>query len=142
MPNDLGIALVTWIATQTALTALLRTVDGDVQFYPIAAQEGKVPPVLYYTENSDASEQMQDRAPSVQNSTVSFACVGKDPPEAKAVADALYTALIEASNGGFGIQMGGVLVQAVICRNSHAPAYQWEEQQFAVDAEYKFSYTL
>jgi hypothetical protein len=139
MANDLGVALFAWAST--ALAGVL-TVGGEFQFYPIAAQESKNPPVAYYEEDIDASEQIQDRSPSVQISTVRFACVGASPPEAKAISDALYHALIEIPNGGFDFAMGTVHVHAVICRKRQTPAYQWEEQQFAVDAEYKISYTL
>lgn len=139
MPNDLGVALFTWAST--CLAGAL-TVGEEFQFYPIAAQEGKVPPVAFYEEDIDGSEQMQDRYPTVQNSTVRFACVGADPPAAKAISDALYGALIEFTNGGSDFDMGSVHVQAVICRKRQTPAYQWEQDQFAVDAEYKFSYRL
>ena len=139
MPNDLGIALFTWASTYLAE---VLTVGGEFQLYPIAAQEGKVPPVAFYEEDIDGSEQMQDQYPSIQNSTVRFACVGADPPAAKAISDAVYGALIEFSNGGFDFQMGDVHVHAVICKKRQTPAYQWEENQFAMDSEYKFSYRL
>ena len=73
MPNNLGNALFAWASV---ILSEDLTVGGEFQFYPIAAQESKVPPVAYYEEDIDGSEQMQDRYPSVQNSTVRFACVG------------------------------------------------------------------
>jgi hypothetical protein len=139
LPNDLGIALFAWASINLAE---VLTAGEEFQFYPIASQEGKVPPVAYYEEDIDGSEQMQDRFPSVQNSTLRFACVGADPPAAKLISDALYSALIETSNGGFDFYMDQLHIYAVICQKRQTPAYHWEENQFAVDSEYKISYKL
>lgn len=139
MPNDLGNALFAWASE--VLPEYL-TVGGEFQFYPIAALETKNPPLAYYEEDIDGSEQMQDRYPSIQHSTVRFACVGEDPPSAKRIADAFYRSLIEFTNGGTQFTMGQLNVHAVICLKRQTPSYQWEENQFAVDAEYKFSYRI
>ena len=134
--TDLGSGLYSWVKTVSAITAILGTGD-SIQFYPTAVLEEKTPPVAFYEDDVDAAESIQDTQPTVQYSDVRFSFVGSDTVTPKQLAIVFWNAL-----QGFSGAMGSVNVQAVLCKKKATPSYQWSAQQFAVDAEYRFSYSL
>ncbi len=137
MSADLGTGLYAWAQSVGALTALIGAGDA-CQFYPIATQEAKTPPCVIYEEQKDAEAAMHDAPATAATTTVTFTCIAADRIGAIALSDAIYQALQRPRFRGL---MGSVYVQAVLYKMSN-PAYQWEEYQFAVTAEYTFCYDL
>ncbi len=135
---DLGAGLFAWIKTVDAITALIGAGDA-CQFYPVAVQSGKTPPLIVYEEEKDQTYQVQDVEPSVASSIVSFSCIDVDTTGAEALAAALYAAL--KSFFTVGGLMGEVTVQRLIYHGS-SPACEYEEQQFAVDVQVKFWFSI
>jgi len=135
MATDLGTGLYAWVQTVSTLTAVLGTGD-DCQFYPVAVLESKVPPLVVYEEDKDEEPATLTDAATVASSLVKFACIGSDTLEASNLAGLVHDALVNPKFSGF---MGTVYVQGVLYKGS-SPAYQWEEQQFAVDLTFKFWY--
>lgn len=137
MPADLGAGIFAWAQTVGPLTALLGAGDA-VRLYPIATLSTKPLPVVIYEEEKDAEAARHDAPATAATSRVKFACKSATPEEATALHQALYGGVMVFRFGG---DMGGVHVQAVLYESS-SPAYEWEEQEWVVDAEYKFCYNL
>ena len=135
---DLGAGLFSWVKTIDAITAIIGAADA-CQFYPVADLSGSVPPKIVYEEAKDQTYQVQDAAPTVASSMVSFSCIGRSTSEATALAEALYAAIKPLFfDGG---AMGDVAIHRAHYHGS-SPAYQWEEQQFAVDVQMKLWFVL
>jgi hypothetical protein len=135
MAADLGAGLFAWAQTVSTITDLLGA-DADIQLYPIAVLEQKTPPFAIYEEEKDTAVTTHNDAPTLASSRVSISCFGATPDDAGQLAEAFRGALTN-----FRGAMGDVTVQGVIYEGS-SPAYQWEEQQFAVDVTFKFWYSL
>lgn len=136
MALDLGSALYAWIKTQASVTGIIGTGDA-CQFYPVAVLEQKTPPLIVYQEEKDEAYTTHNELPSLGSSRVSFACIAVDTTGATALAEALRVALLSFAGG-----LMGTLPVAKVQYKGSSPAYQWEEQQFAVDATFKFYYSL
>lgn len=134
--TDIATGLYTWVQTQSAITALIGAGDA-CQFYPVAVQVGKTPPLVIWDEDAQAAETVQDQQPTLQNSIMHFTFIASDLPTCRILANA-FNQVLQNFTG----MMGAVQVQAVLSIKSAMPSYEWGEQQFAIDAEYKFSYTL
>ena len=137
MNVDLGEGLSAWVRTVTPLTDLIGE-GQDCGFYPEALTRQKTPSFIIYAEQNDPEAAMHDAPATAATTTVTFTCVGKTRPEAVLLSRTLYDALMVPRFRG---AMGTVQVQAVICQRS-SPSYQWDEYQFAVEAEYVFCYNL
>lgn len=137
MSADLGTGLYAWAKTVSALTAIIGAGDA-CQFYPVADVGGNAPPKVVYEEMKDAEAAMHDAPATAATTAVTFTCIATDRAGAVALADAIYDGLMKPRFRGL---MGSVYVQAALYKKS-SPSYQWEEYQYAVDAEYQFCYNL
>jgi hypothetical protein len=135
MAADLGAGIFAWAQTVDTLTALLGSGDA-MQLYPVATLSTKPLPFSVYEEERDTAYTTHDGPPSLASSKVMISSIAADPQAANDLAEA-FRAVLDHFSG----TMGTVRVQGVIYEGS-SPAYQWEEQQFAVDATFKFWYTL
>ncbi len=132
----LGEGIYAYAKTVSAITAILGVGDA-IQFYPIAAQEQKAPPVAFYEEDKDSSYDTQESAGATVSSVVTISLVATDTPTLATLEQAVRSAFAHLVN----VLMGTVPVQGVLYQSS-SPSYQWEEQQFAVDLKFKFWYVL
>lgn len=135
MSADLGSGLFSWIKTVSAITDVIGA-GADCQFYPVAVLGTKTPPLIVYEEQRDTAVTTHTNPSSLASSRVSFSCMAVDPAHAGALAELLRIALSNFSGA-----MGSVQVQGVIYEGS-SPSYAWEGQKFAVDATFKFWYSL
>lgn len=139
MSVDLHSALYTWVRTVTAITAIIGT---PPRFYPVSAMQSEALPFAVYEEDQHEQPDTQDAGASVLPSTVRIACIAIDVLGARALCEAFKTALTPPAPGApFTGAMGAVNVQRVLFKGA-SPAYQWAEQQFAVDASFKFWYSI
>lgn len=139
MAVDLHAGLYSWAQTVGAIAAIIGT---PPRFYPVAGLESETLPFVVYEEDQDEEPHVQDAGATVTSSDVRVACIAADVAGARLLAEAFRTALTPpGAAASFSGLMGSVTVQKVLWRGA-TPAYQWQEQQFAVDVTFKFWYSL
>lgn len=137
MTTDLSVGLSAWVKTVAAITDLIGVAD-ECRIYPVAVQGEIDLPYAIFTEERDAEPLTQLEAATLASSIVSFQCFGKDTFEASLLAQVFRSALTEQPFSG---PMGPVMVYRPSYRGGN-PAYQWDDQQFVAEVDFKFWYSL
>ena len=134
MSVDLGAGLFAWAKTIPALTALIGDgVSSECRFFPISVQSAKTPPIIYYDENEHEQVITQDAPATTSSPTVIFSCVDVSASKAEALGALLKANLLAVRYTG---ALGSVTVLGIYFESA-TRAYQWSEQQFAMDLTFR-----